>query len=56
METTMSATSIRWLDIAARTFIALLFLYSGFGKLMDPGSVATRLGSIGFPFPTVAAI
>ena len=51
----MTAASIRWLDIAARVLIAILFLYSGFGKLMDPGSVATRLGNAGFPLATIAA-
>lgn len=51
----MKATYIRWLDIGARVLIAALFLYSGFGKLADPASVATRLATIGFPLPSVVA-
>lgn len=51
----MSGTLIRWLDVAARIMIAVLFLKSGFGKLMDPGSVATRLSDAGFPLATIAA-
>lgn len=51
----MTDSSTRWPDSAARIFIALLFLYSGFGKLMDPGSVAAGLSGAGFPLPTVAA-
>ncbi|MCR6727724.1 DoxX family protein [Agrobacterium fabrum] len=51
----MTHTTLRWMDTAARVLVALLFLYSGFGKLMDPGAVATRLGGIGFPFPDIVA-
>jgi putative oxidoreductase len=51
----MIGTSIRWLDVAARIMIAVLFLKSGYGKLMDPGSIATRLADVGFPLATIAA-
>ncbi|MDX0367263.1 DoxX family membrane protein [Sinorhizobium meliloti] len=40
--------------MAARVLIAILFIYSGFGKLMAPDTVATRLSDAGFPLATVA--
>jgi putative oxidoreductase len=43
------------LDIAARFMMAALFIYSGYGKLMDPGTVATRLTGAGFPLPMFSA-
>jgi putative oxidoreductase len=51
----MTGPSIRWLDTVARIMIATLFIYSGFNKLMDPASVATRLSNVGFPLPTIVA-
>jgi putative oxidoreductase len=42
-------------DIVARVMMAALFLYSGFGKLMDPGAIATRLTGAGFPLPLFSA-
>jgi putative oxidoreductase len=47
--------TLRYFDVAARVFIASLFLYSGFGKLMDPAAVAARLDAIGFPMGSIAA-
>lgn len=41
------------IDIGARVLMAALFIYSGFGKLMDPGSIAARLSSVGLPLATI---
>ena len=51
----MNKQSVLVLDTIARAMMAALFVYSGFGKLMDPGAIATRLGGVGLPLPTVAA-
>lgn len=51
----LSDSTINLIDIGGRVFMAALFIYSGFGKLMDPGTVANRLSGAGFPLPTIAA-
>lgn len=51
----MNNSTLKFFDIAARILIAVLFLYSGTGKLMDPSAVASRLASLGFPLSTVVA-
>ncbi len=47
--------TLRRFDVAARALIALLFLYSGFGKLTDPAALATRLADAGVPLAWLAA-
>ncbi|MBP0590403.1 DoxX family protein [Paraburkholderia sp. LEh10] len=42
------------LDVVARILVAVLFFYSGVGKLLDPGAVVSRLSAVGFPLPAVA--
>jgi putative oxidoreductase len=51
----MNQQTTHMLDIAARFLMAALFIYSGFGKLMDPGAIATRLTGAGFPLPMFSA-
>lgn len=51
----MTETRFRMLDAAARVLMAALFVYSGLGKLMDPGAIANRLAGVGFPLPAAAA-
>lgn len=51
MPTQMTST----VDVAARILMAALFLYSGFGKLIDPGAIANRLAGAGFPLPLFSA-
>jgi putative oxidoreductase len=51
----MNSTAIKAVDTAARILMAALFIYSGYGKLVDPGSVTTRLAAGGFPLPMLGA-
>jgi putative oxidoreductase len=51
----MNTQTTTILDTVARVMMALLFIYSGYGKLMDPGTVATRLTGAGFPLPMFSA-
>jgi putative oxidoreductase len=51
----MNKQSILVFDILARILMAALFIYSGFGKLMNPGAIAMRLAEGGMPLPTLAA-
>ena len=51
----MNPTTMKAVDTAARILMAALFIYSGYGKLVDPSSVTTRLAASGFPLPMLGA-
>jgi len=51
----VTTNAIRVIDIIARLMMAALFIYSGIGKLLDPGTVANRLAGTGFPFSQLSA-
>jgi putative oxidoreductase len=39
-----------------RVLLSLMFIYAGFGKLIDIGGTAGWFGSIGLPLPTILAV
>lgn len=48
-----AAPSLEWAYVLARIGLALLFLWSGYGKLMDVSSTASYMAKAGMPMPEV---
>ena len=42
--------------VAARVALAAIFLFTGFGKLMDIEDAATDIAEVGLPFPALLAV
>ncbi len=42
--------------VLARILLSVMFIYAGFGKLMDISGTAGWFGSIGLPAPTIVAV
>ncbi|MBI3074401.1 MAG: DoxX family protein [Deltaproteobacteria bacterium] len=42
--------------LVGRILIAVIFIYSGIGKLADPAATAGYIGSKGLPLPMIAAV
>lgn len=47
-------TSQRYLTLAGRILLSLIFLLSGFGKIADPAGTIGYIQSVGAPFPEIA--
>ena len=52
----MSDTYKSYVSVVARILLALMFILSGFGKLMDIQGTAGYVASGGLPFPTLLAV
>ena len=52
----MTKTKEDYLLLAGRILLSLLFLYSGFGKLMAPAVVINYIAIAGLPLPKVAYV
>ncbi len=52
----MSDTYKSYVSVLARILLALMFILSGFGKLMDIPGTAGYVASGGLPFPTLLAV
>lgn len=50
---TKSEPSLDWAYALGRVLLALLFLWSGYGKLMNPAGTAGYMKSFGLPLPEV---
>lgn len=52
----MSDSYKSYVSVVARILLALMFILSGFGKLMDIQGTAGYVASGGLPFPTLLAV
>jgi putative oxidoreductase len=51
--TSTTQTSQSIVPLIGRVLIAAIFLFSGFGKLMDPAGTQGYIASVGLPFPVL---